>query len=70
MMFGYLRDIIWKNTNMSLRSKIPGKRRTLKCITGNTLQDKIHNGNIRNIYEIQDVTKWVRIRKEHVNRVG
>jgi len=42
--------------------------RILKCITGNTLRDRI-----RNIYEIQDVIRWLRIRRQvwrdHVNGV-
>jgi len=39
--------------------------RTLKCITDDSLRDRIRNGDIRSIREIQDVkgSKWSRIRR-------
>ncbi|KAH0955250.1 hypothetical protein HN011_000030 [Eciton burchellii] len=46
---------------------------SLRCITGNTLRDRIHSEDVRNICEIQDVIRWTRIRRrawrEHVNRI-
>jgi hypothetical protein len=45
--------------------------RTLRCIAGNILRDRILYENICNICEIQDVIRWTRIRREawrdHVN---
>jgi len=43
------------------------KTRTLKCITGNTLRDRIRNENIRNIYKFQDGIRWVRRRYQKMS---
>jgi hypothetical protein len=34
---------------------------TLRCIIGDTLRDRIRD---KDIYEIQDITKWVRFRMD------
>lgn len=37
--------------------------RILKCITGNTLRDRIRNEDICNTCKIQDVIRWARMRR-------
>jgi len=37
--------------------------RILRCITGNTPRERIHNEDIRNIRE--DAIRWVRMGHEH-----
>jgi len=49
------------------------RNEALECITGNTLQDRIRNEDMRNICEMsQDVARWARIKRrgwrDHVNR--
>jgi len=45
----------------------------LRCIISNILQDRIHNENIRNICEIQNIIRWIRIKRgtwrNYVNRM-
>jgi hypothetical protein len=46
---------------------------TLRCITGNTLRDRIRDEDICNICEIQDIVRWAKIRRQawrnHVNKM-
>jgi hypothetical protein len=46
--------------------------RTSRCISGDILRDRTRNEDIRDICEIQDITRWARVRRrawrEHVNR--
>jgi len=43
--------------------------KVLRYIIDNTLRDKIRNEDIRNICEIQNIIRWVKIRKDHISKM-